>query len=78
MALAVALMMPTLLLLASGSLRGDLPGWTLGLLVVSVAWLAGAGWLPQRWRWIVPASLYAALLSLDLISLYGYIVPALQ
>jgi hypothetical protein len=76
--LALALMILTVILVVSGAVGGDVPGWTIGLLVASMAWLAGAGWLPQRWRWIFPASLYAGLLSLDLISLYGYIVPALQ
>jgi hypothetical protein len=77
-AMAVALLALCLLVFASGVLRGDLPRWNLGLLILSAAWLASAGWLPQRWRWLAPASLYVALLCVDFICLYGYIVPALR
>jgi hypothetical protein len=77
-AVSGSLLMISLLVLASGVLRSDIPGWSVTVLLGGTVLAASAGWLPDRWRWVAPALLYAAFLALDLISLYGYIVPALR
>jgi hypothetical protein len=77
-AVAGALLLASLLTLTSGALRNDIPGWSVILLLGSTTLLAAAGWLPARWRWLAPALLFAALLVLDLISLYGFVVPTLR
>jgi len=77
-AVAVALLLLLLGDTALGVLRGDPAGWTLVLLAGVTAVFACAGWLPERWRGLAPAGLYLAFLALDWISLYWYVVPALQ
>jgi len=59
------------------AVSGDAVLWPAVLLAGATGYLIAAGWLPARRRWALPATLYAALLSLDLMCLFGYILPAL-
>ncbi len=76
--LAIGLALVSLLFLVHGMLSGHVPGWGLVLLVAGAAFLAVAGWLPHRWRWLPPALLYLAFLVLDWVCLFVYIVPYLR
>ncbi len=76
-AMAGALLLVSLIVLANGAVRMDIPGWSVIVFLSGAMLLAAAGWLPDRWRWLAPVLLFAALLVLDLISLYRYVVPAL-
>jgi hypothetical protein len=75
---AAALLLAGVVLVAHGLLSGDLPTWSLTLLLAACGFLAGAAWLPARRRWLAPAFLYGAFLALDLICLYGYLVPGTE
>jgi hypothetical protein len=76
--LTVALLLAILLWLVRGTLSGDMNKWGLALLVAAFGFLAGAEWLPTRWKWLAPACLFAAFLALNPILVYNFIVPALR
>jgi len=61
-----------------GAVSGDLPGWTLLLLLTATAWLTLAAWLPSHWRWLPLGSLYLGLLVLNPILIHRFLVPALS
>ena len=61
-----------------GAMTGDVPGWTILLLVIAAAGLSVTAWLPARWRWLPAACLYLALLVLNPVLVHEYIVPALS
>jgi hypothetical protein len=75
---AGVLLVVILLVLANGALRNDISGWSVILLLGGTTLLGAAGWLPVHWRWLAPVLTFAVLMALDLISLYGYVVPALR
>lgn len=60
-----------------GLLWGDLPGWLLGMLLAAAAAFAVRASLPERWSPAVQAMPYAALVVLDLVCLFLFIVPQL-
>jgi 4-amino-4-deoxy-L-arabinose transferase-like glycosyltransferase len=74
-AVALLLIVPPLLVYAI--VNSDLPTLTLMMIVAGAGLFAGAGWLPDRWRGLPPLCLYAAFVTLDLISLYRFVLPAI-
>ncbi len=76
--LAVTLLLVSLILLGYGGVRGNVPVWSMLILLAGATLLISAGWLPTRWQWLPPTLLYVALLALDLICLFVYVVPALR
>jgi hypothetical protein len=62
---------------ALGALTGDLPSWSVLLLLAAAAWMTVTRWLPSRWAWLSAAALYLALMALNPILVYRFIVPAL-
>jgi hypothetical protein len=77
-AVAVVLLLASALLVAFGVLSEGIPAWSLALLLAACGFLASVARLPARWQWLAPASLYVALIVLDLVSLYGYLVPGTE
>ena len=75
--LAVALLLALMAVALCGTLSSDIAGWNLVILAAAAAVFAGAGWLPDSWRSVVPGALYVSFLALDWVSLYWHIVPAL-
>jgi hypothetical protein len=76
--LAAAAASATLVLLVSGFLSGDIAKSAVAMLAAEATVLAGAGFLPRWWRFLTQGLLYAAMLFLDYVCLFHYIVPALS
>jgi 4-amino-4-deoxy-L-arabinose transferase-like glycosyltransferase len=76
--LTVLLLLLGLAVLGLGLWRGGVSKWGLALLIANAALWGSAGWLPRRWRWLLPAALYCALLALDAVCLFVYVVPFLR
>lgn len=77
-ALAIALLLLSLLLCVQGLLSGDIHWWVLTTLLSASAFFSAAGWLPPAWQWLPPILLYLAFIFLDLLCLFRYIIPALR
>ena len=61
-----------------GIVAGHVFLWGMLLLLAATAFLASAGWLTVGQPWAHAALLYGALLGLDWICLFNYLVPALR
>lgn len=76
--MAALLAAGAVMLLAYGALMGDVKGFGIGLLVVAlVATLAGQ-WLERRQTGGALVFLHGALAMLNIVCIYGYIVPLLH
>ena len=76
--MAALVLSGALLLALAGLLRGDLAGWPLLMLLAVAAALALRASLPSRWTPAVQAVPYVALVALDLVCLFLFIVPQLS
>lgn len=65
-------------LLAWGLARGDLPLYALALCAAAALTLLIIHRLPERWRWLMPLAVAAALAALSAYSLWGIIIPLLS
>ena len=75
--LAALLLLASAVLLMQGIVAGDVPLWSVGLLLAATAFLTSAGWM-VRDPWPLAAILYIAMLVLDWICLFWFVVPALR
>ncbi len=75
---AAALAVSGGLLALVGLLRGDLPLWSLALIGATAGALAMTGWLPDKHKVLAGTALLAALALLDVVCLFGFIVPQLR
>ncbi len=74
---ALLLLLFLLALAGIGLLRSDLPLWTLALVGSALLILFGAGLTPPRFKVVWGGLLLAALFTLDLWVLFGFVVPQL-
>lgn len=77
-ALAIVLLLLSLLLFIQGLWSGDIHWWVLTTLLAASVFFVAAGWLPPAWQWLPPILLYFAFVLLDLLCLFRYIIPALS
>jgi len=73
----VSLAVVAVLLLAVGLFRGDLPGFTLALVVIAGGGLVAARWLGQRRPELLLALTGAGMTAFAAFCLWGYVVPFL-
>jgi len=60
-----------------GFMMGDLQVWLLFLIGVSIGAVLVASYIPPRWRFVLVVGMLAALVALDLLCLFRFIVPLL-
>lgn len=75
---ALILLAVMLFLGIEGLIAGDLPLWPVAMLGTAAVGLPLLGYVvPARWRGLLIAGLLLALVGLDLVCLFGFIVPIL-
>ncbi|MBN1878248.1 MAG: DUF2142 domain-containing protein [Anaerolineae bacterium] len=79
-AIGLALFMLILLIVLGvfGLLRGDLPFWTMALIGATMVTLGITGLLPPKYHILMAVGLLMGLVVLDIVCLFGFIVPMLQ
>ena len=74
---ALLLLMVVMVTGVVGVIVGNLPLWSMFLVCVPAILLPAAAFVPPRWRSLFGAGLLAALAALDVLCLFGFIVPLL-
>lgn len=74
---SLALVLIALVLGVAGLIAGDLPVWSLALLVAAALAVSIVAFVPERWYGLLVIGLLAAMVALDLWCLFGFIVPML-
>jgi hypothetical protein len=75
---ALMLLLMVVALAGVGLIRGDLPLWPMAMLGAAAVALFGLAFVPRRWYGVAAGGWLAVMVALDLVCLFGFIVPFLS